>query len=181
MTTGPPPQRTIGAAGSSRDEAPGSYPPVPEGLGPKRQRRSTASASSQVAEAPGDWRKVKIGTYGWIHYEERQQKLNAHCAKHRCEKCRADRLSCGSEHPNRRGQGRPIGFLVAWLLEGDELHSKADHGRDCKEQLSGIGGWEARVYARDWAKTLPGMDAVFAVERAKYDDEESEPETIPIN
>ena len=146
----------------------------------KRQRQSRATGSREAAGAPRDWRKVKVGTYGEIHFEERLQKLNAHCSKHKCDKCKADRLTSAHEHPSRRGQGRPIGFLIAWLLEGEDCDTKADHGRECKQELSGINGWEARIFAREWAKTLPGMQAIFALERPKGDDEDSEPETVPF-
>ena len=69
---------------------------------------------------------------------------------------------------------------MAWLLESDDCDTKADHGRECKLSLSGPDGYEARFFAREFVKTLSAMDAVFAVERAKREDEESEPETIPI-
>ena len=68
---------------------------------------------------------------------------------------------------------------MAWLLESEECTTKSDHGRERKASLSGIDGFEARAYAREWAKTIPGMDAVFEVERTKRDDEDSEHETVP--
>lgn len=70
---------------------------------------------------------------------------------------------------------------MAWLLEAEAegCITKADHGRECKASLSGPDGFEARAYARELAKTLSGMEAVFEVERPKRDDEESEPEKVP--
>ena len=147
-------------------------------LVPKRSRGARAKAAT--GEVAGDWKRFAIEHYGEIIFEERHGKLNAACAKHRCEKCKADRLSYGSIKPGRSGQGRPIGLLVAWLLEGDSCLTKKDHGKDCKAWLSSIDGFEARVFACAFAKTIPAMAKVFECERPKRDDEDSEPETVPF-
>ena len=170
-TKKPPPRKR--AAASTPSISDDDRPLVPK-------RRRGASAKAAPGEAPGDWKRVAIEDYGWIMFEESSGKLNAHCAKHKSEKCKADRLSYGSTNPQRSGQGRPIGFLVAWLLESEDCLTKKDHGAVCKRWLSGIDGLEARIYARAYAKTIPAMARVFECERPQRDDEEEEPETVPF-
>lgn len=84
-------------------------------------------------------------------------------------KCRLNRTAASG---NRRGQGRPLGFLAAWLLD-HEAHA------DRLEHVAARPSREARVSARDFLKQLPEGSRFLAYERPERpDDGGSEPEVV---
>ena len=87
-------------------------------------------------------------------------------------KCRVSR----QRRPNIRfpAQGRPIGFLVSWLMSHDEFED--DFGHKCKDNCF---DHSFRKVARSMFSHLPGAALMLECERDKLDDEESEPEEQP--
>ena len=121
---------------------------------------------------------VKLGELSW---NAACTNLNAHCRDVvHCAgrgKCHMDKtLNVG----RKRGQGRPVGLLVLWLRRG--AATLKDH-RDLKCDLGSAIHFAERKRARDWLKTQPGSEVVFALELlamsvAKDAGEDSEPEVI---
>ena len=84
----------------------------------------------------------------------------------------------------REGQGRPVGYLIAWLLWASR-NPGAD--RDAHDRAKKwMGGYlsrylrrEARNLAKEWAKTMPLLAAVLRdAERKQRDGEAEEPDEI---
>jgi hypothetical protein len=78
----------------------------------------------------------------------------------------------------RKAQGRPVGFLVAWLRAAEQYDDaagdialstdKANHG---EESIS----FAARAAARAWAQSQASLLPVFDLERHPRDGEGPEP------
>ena len=97
------------------------------------------------------------------------------CAAH--GKCIKEKTVNPSNWRSRERQGRPIGYLGAWLAKGLHNDTKADHWREAMEPTLAD-----RNAFRAWLKThSDNADVVglLGFERAKRDDEESEPEHVP--
>ena len=88
--------------------------------------------------------------------------------------CRVTRTS--KANPKRPQQGRPLGFLSAWLIAGCDLCLESH--RDKFWQAHGFTK-ESRSAAREFLKGLPNGRELMAKERAKLDEELSEPEIQP--
>lgn len=85
--------------------------------------------------------------------------------------CRKVRTSRGSQDTHKSAQGRPLGFLAAWLLGGaSEAVDTADAhkwGVACTR--------EERVAARARLAACPGAEGLMSYERARRDGEPEEP------
>ncbi|CAE7193763.1 unnamed protein product, partial [Symbiodinium sp. CCMP2456] len=66
------------------------------------------------------------GGLGQIRYNVAQEVLIARCGVHG-ENCRRRRATTSSHLPRLRGQGRPIGLLVSWLMRAHEEESAHGH------------------------------------------------------
>lgn len=107
--------------------------------------------------------------HGLIKFVAAAENLVAHCANPAHGLCRCTRTVNSSE--KRPSQGRPVGFLLAWLAAGDQFHSRAEHVAACRPSL------EERRAARNFARqSVQGAASLFEKERAKHEDEASEPE-----
>ena len=71
----------------------------------------------------------------------------------------------------RKGQGRPIGFLLGWLAAADNHEDASSHVHNCKPTLA------QRQEAREQFKTIVGWQALADKERKCRDD--GEPEEPP--
>ena len=68
------------------------------------------------------------------------------------------------------GQGRPLGFLLAWLrAAGNDTKTKACHDKVHVTR-------EMRQEARAWLRLCPWYQDLHSLESAKGDDSDSEPE-----
>jgi hypothetical protein len=119
---------------------------------------------------------------GELVWKDGGTSLNAHCL---CQdhidasptaKCHFDKtLTLG----RKRGQGRPVGLLVAWLRSGCADY---EEHRDVKSTLGQAASLELRTDARDWLKTVPGSHVIFQLEHLARDllhaGDASEPEVI---
>lgn len=86
--------------------------------------------------------------------------------------CTKTRTLNASTTRRRQGQGRVFGFLAAWALQGPKFATKSEH-------MQCTPSFEARKAARALLKEEGNADAFFALERAKMDGEDSEPEVCP--
>ena len=87
----------------------------------------------------------------------------------------------GTWTPMRVAQGRPLGFLVAWLRLGRTAADKAAHGKHKKEcttpgSVLFSGADAARTSARTWVQAQPSFAALTCKERAQWTGEGAEPE-----
>lgn len=87
----------------------------------------------------------------------------------RCRKVRTAKYS-----KTKRGQGRPLGYLCAWLARGDEHSCAIEH-----KLLVGKIPYADREYFRALLHSVPGAQELFEYERKKLDDEFEEPEECP--
>ena len=115
---------------------------------------------------------------GELVWNDAKTSLNAHCsnAAHcTTSHCHTDRVLTDGR---RAGQGRPVGFLLAWLFEHAEHATKNLH-QDLKKTLGQAAGWQKRRDARAWARAQGGTcDELFGIERPRHDGEPDEPDTI---
>jgi len=79
-----------------------------------------------------------------------------------------------SHSGHRRSQGRPLGFLLAWIMQGDEHAARHDH-----VHFSRAPSKRSRKYARALLMTFYGADLIAELERPKRDDESDEPRGCP--
>ena len=91
------------------------------------------------------------------------------CIKHG-KRCRVSRRGKGATR-RAQGGGRPLGYLMAWLLSADECSEAWDHKTFYKKIDR-----DTRKHGRDLLRGLAGSEDIFAQERDQADDEESEPE-----
>ena len=103
----------------------------------------------------------------------------AHCHDiHRHgDRCFLTRTKDASPNAHRRGkfagQGRPLGLLMAWILDGHRPHL-LDQKMHLKHKVS----LQARQAARNYLKGLDGAAHLLEMERERRDDEEEEPLAI---
>ncbi|CAK0895533.1 unnamed protein product [Prorocentrum cordatum] len=123
----------------------------------------------------GRYNYVTVPGYGVFAWDIDESTLNAHCdiALHNAgiSKCHMNRqLTCADPAHPRRGEGRPLGHLAAWLLLG---HQRAEWGKkghqDIKKALGRVEGHPARLAARNdlrrLSQTMPEVARLFALER----------------
>lgn len=94
------------------------------------------------------------------------------CPYHKgCSKTRTLHAPSSSAPAGRRGQGRPLGYLAAWLLQGAGFTSKGDH-------FASVPSFAERVAARTLLKEEPNWPEFAQLERSRGDGEGSEPENF---
>ena len=86
--------------------------------------------------------------------------------------CSRERTSKEGGQPQR---GRPLGFLMAWLLDGPAWGQKDEH---CDKHLA-VYSHADRLHAREQLKLVPGSEVLFALERPKRLGEADEPAGQP--
>ncbi|CAE7439801.1 HIS7 [Symbiodinium sp. CCMP2592] len=69
--------------------------------------------------------RLDIADRGSIRFNTVLGYFRAICTRH--PNCTRQRTSEGSNHPSRTAQGRPLGFLAAWLLEDTHVNAKETH------------------------------------------------------
>jgi hypothetical protein len=83
-------------------------------------------------------------------------------------------ISRSSFAGHKRSQGRPLGFLVAWLNLGQDLDSRESHW-----DKAGWPSQEVRMQHRCVLESLPGGQDILSFERELRDGEDIEPVDIP--
>lgn len=99
--------------------------------------------------------------------------VEAVCSNPAHGKCVMTRTLMASSTPGRAGQGRPLGFLAAWLAAGLDAPTKAVHWA-----ASGVAK-SNRQAARSALRAAPGGDALLSLERVRREGEDSEPDEVP--
>lgn len=97
----------------------------------------------------------------------------ARCSNANHGHCQRERTFKGADE--RAAQGRPLGFLGAWLAAGCDCTGQAHRAKPCVEPRRAN-----RVAFRTWLKELAGTDLgakeILRCERKKRRGESSEPE-----
>ena len=135
---------------------------------------SSSSSSSSSKHEPRRLRineyTIQVGTHE-IHYNVNGEAFRAHCSVHQgCKRQRTARSSQFSFH--NKGQGRPLGLLMAWLESADQFPDKQSHMKAHAHDFA------QRRPARARFKALPGSKTFLDQEREQGDSEYSEPEDL---
>ena len=148
---------------------------------------SSSSSNSSLLPGPGGVRargpvvrsgvpeiRLDIPGRGSVRHNTVLSFFRAVCCRH--PNCNRQRTAEPSEHPSRSGQGRPLGFLVAWLLQDEHVSAKLRHADSNAPSL------QSRQEARQYLKGLCGHEAYseFAENECPLKDGEAEePEGLP--
>ena len=168
-----------GAAGSSGDMPPPLPPPAAAppidgpGPAPARRPRGPNRASMAVLFVAGGKLTFYDGGRDTNLVAECSNPLHGRCVRTKTLKGPADRLKAKALAA-KKGQGRPVGYLAAWLAKSAGCESKASH-------------WDVAITkperraARDAVKADDSVDATFILgaEFGKGADEDSEPDNVP--
>ena len=130
---------------------------------------------------------------GYILFNINANSLDAHCCRHEGNPklhCSVNRTVSGaaSTGVGHAAQGRPLGFLVAWLRcacqfeagpTGRDPHFQARLGSTGGSGFLASGASAERQAAREWVRNSPDMQALAAKERPLRDGEPEEPLGLP--
>ena len=160
-----------GGAGSSGD-AWGVEPPLPPPLAapPQQEERRAGREPMAVLFVPGGKLTYYYGGRDINLVAECRNCCHGRCVRTKTLKPPAERLAV-----KKKGQGRPLGLLTAWLARGVDLALKSDHWSDDAMNPSKA----ERQAARERVKADASMDArmILAAEADKGSG--SEPEVVP--
>ena len=123
------------------------------------------------ASASGDNLSLQV-EFGRLYYYGGQEQFYAVCSTHGAG-CRMTRTKNADKRLLRRAQGRPLGLLSAWLRDGAAYPSAWHHMKLCMPSL------EARQYGRARLHLVEGAGKFLALDRARREDEYSDPEDLP--
>jgi len=176
-----PAEAVPGGDGHPREQPVVVPPPPPAPLPPVPLSAARASAAGSQAGDFGPREEAEATVSfaeGKITFYRKGTRFQAQCFLHG-PSCRLSRTgkppAVGS---SRRGQGRPVGLMSAWLQIGaqPELTDKVDH---CATLLV-VGITRAqRVEGRNRVRTATGGLATMQGERPKAEGEDSEPDEVP--
>lgn len=137
-----------------------------------RQDQASQRDDSPTRRGPiaGRLNSYKVSEHGEIRVNTKNSSMAAHCSQHGCQNVSCRKTQTYNSSSKKPHQGRPVGFLVAWLNAAPQFASKDDH-------LFHTPAFEARSRARAELKATGLNGELFALERARRDGEEDEPET----
>lgn len=136
---------------------------------PEQHRYPARGQAAASVTFPG------LGTIAF--YNDRQAfQASCFCRAHagRCAKTRT-----ANAKANKPQQGRPLGFLAAWLIEGPRFHNTSEHMSwdPRSEECPSV---ETRLVCRALARVEhPGFEELEAYERALAPGEQEEPAECP--
>jgi hypothetical protein len=114
-----------------------------------------------------------VAPFGELRYNIRFGQMSAVCTMHGndCRKTRSCTQAVRSSGSS--GQGRPLGLLVAWLIDGANHDSRADHFSSVPTLTLAN-----RQDARQFAMRSPEASDFASFEREKRANEADEPMSI---
>jgi hypothetical protein len=177
----PVPAVAVGGAASSGDLLGGPVveplPPLHPPAGPA-PRAPSARAASMADSVRGSAEVVVQFPSGKISFYASDGRFEAVCSRHKFagySQCRLTRTATGSDR--KKSQGRPFGLLAAWLLNAEAMETKDDH---CNRLwlLSSLSKAD-RLSARRYLAAQPAGTNLLDCERAKAQNEDSEPDGVP--
>ena len=102
-----------------------------------------------------------------------KKRFIAFCDTHKKNKCTMQRSAEEHAKGTNSAQGRPLGFLMAWLKDG--LDNDYEHHHEC----SRFQGYDERCEGRVVLGGTPGGAALISEERPQRDGEGVEPIECP--
>lgn len=117
--------------------------------------------------------KVELDGIGSIVYYTSKERFVAYCgrAAHSGEAQPCSRERTTMAVATAPEKGRPLGFLMAWLLDAESWDSRALH---CNKAIC-MYSEEKRIEGRETLRVLPGTEKLFLLERRKREGEPEEP------
>ncbi len=115
-------------------------PPPPAAADPPRPNRRPP---------PAHWDRHELPLGGDLVYDARMNSFAAHCRSPGHGLCRVNRTCNGSD--TKQAQGRPVGFLAAWLLVGDMYPDRASHLAASRDEIRLCP--DTRLRGREWVGT----------------------------
>ena len=140
-------------------------PPLPPPLDEARPPREPRVRLGPAA-APQNTIRVEVPGHGALIYYTSSNVIQAHCRRDGHSDCWRERTCAAGR---RKGQGRPLGFLTAWLLQGAARISGQEHVHRSRATHA------ERVAGREHLATLEGSGQLFDKERERVDGEPEEP------
>lgn len=130
---------------------------------------ATVFRRKEVAEVT-----VVVPDLGDLRYNPRTNCITAHCSSGQHGDCRKQRTckAAASRNVLVNGQGRPLGYLMAWLQEQNKHNTCYDHVHYAQPLE------RDRVAGRVLFMTLPGAEQFSLFERNRVDDEADEPSVM---
>ena len=171
------PASTVSSSSSSSSSAPVLPSPLPQPVpavpafeapvasAPRARRHGRGSRDTSGAGVM----KIDIPGHGELVYYLEMEAIQARCNVPGHGDCRKQRTT---KQGNRPGQGRCIGLLTSWLMQGGQYPSQSEHNRSCHPSF------EEREIARNLFETLEGSSEFLEVERPKRENEGDEPSSI---
>eukprot|EP00438_Fugacium_kawagutii_P036809 Skav204463 [mRNA] locus=scaffold3437:21493:25999:+ [translate_table: standard] len=156
------------ASSSSKQPTPSDSQPDP--AAEAASRKPADSRKKEVSESV-----LQLPGFGDLRFNPRSKLLVAHCSKHGLHTCKRSRTVVRPEKVTIRnsGQGRPLGHLMAWLMEQSKHSTQKNHVAS-PVQLN----FDARRKAREYLKKVSGSGTFFDFERPKGDNSDSEPDVM---
>jgi hypothetical protein len=156
------------------DPLPNAQPSPPA---PMPRLAPSQGASSTRAKGPRERADVVVHfPNGKISFYQKSLSFETCCFCPGHDDCRLTRSAKPSKWKTRLGQGRPLGLLVAWLMNTNSLGDKAEH---CNAFVVMGLSQEIRLAARDTLRGMPNGQALLDCERPLKDGEGPEPEDVP--
>ncbi len=165
------------SSGTVPAPAAGSGPPPHVAPPAAREGARRTFGGNQYWKVPG----------GHLVYNAADESIDAHCDHpdhvDPRNRCRINRKRFACKRGLKDAQGRPIGFLLAWLAAAPNADSAFSHKKLAKtkdlhpDELE-LFSRGKRCAGRQWVKTNR-LNDLLALERPRRDGEESEPEGIP--
>ena len=151
------------------DEVPAPPPPdMPPGFVIVEAERRVAKAITLA---------VVVGPFGFLRYYAKKNQFVAECKYRAHANCCATKTADASRARGREGQGRPLGFLFAWMCAPPAAISRDAHVHVY------VPGFEDRLRFRRaveaQAATVPELAELFAQERPQGTDPSAEPAFVP--
>ena len=165
----------VGAAGSLEPDTGSNEPGAAEPSASSSSRRSKsikAKAKAQASQGPRvktvQEETIKIWDYGELRYNSNTQTFRAFCScANHVQPCSKQRKLLSGPRP---GQGRPVGYLVAWLRDQNKHPDKDSHVWSSVVATN----FDVRAKARRDFSALPGAQWWLNKERAQTADEPHE-------
>ena len=171
---GAPPERPPeGRAPEGAPERPPQVPAQADGQADPPAAEPVARVERGPIAKPGTHPQLDVVVNGekksFIKHKPQAQDVFAKCPIHpNCWKTKTLKSST-----RNRNQGRPLGFLAAWVAQASDYESKDDHIHLCRPSF------QERKAARQTLKAEANSPMFFGLERAQAAGEDSEPDACP--